>query len=97
MYQYIHIHVREKSDNHLGSGSLDNVNYPLYFVWWICSKEGYRVLQTDAQLLGSFCESGHAIIAIIIICSNCSYPSPTKVLDQLGQGSALVVITGYCS
>ena len=50
--------------------------YILYFVWWICSVEGYRVLQTDTQVLGSFCEFGHVIITIIIICSNSSNPSP---------------------
>ena len=75
----------------------DNVSYSLDPATWVGPMERFRVFHTDPLLLCCVQERSHAIIAIVWIWPDSTYPSPAKVFNQLGQCVSLELVTGDCS
>ena len=74
----------------------DNFSYSLDPATWVGPIERYRVFHTDPLLLCCIQERCHAIIAIVWIWPDSTYPRPAEVFYQLGQCISLELITGDC-
>lgn len=75
----------------------DNISHSLDLAAWVGSIESFGVFHTDPLLVGCIQERCHAVIAIIRIRADSTYPSPAKVFHQSGQRISLELVTGDCS
>ena len=78
-------------------GPADNISHSLDPAVWVGPVERFGVLHTDPLFVCCVQERRHAIISIVRIRPDSTYPSPAKVFYQFGQSVSLELVTGDCS
>lgn len=93
LQEVIHLHVGQETHDDPCRPSPDHLHHFQEF-FRLSPVEFLRVLHAHPFLLSGSEKYGHAVVAVVAVAVDRSDPSPAEVLDQLGQGPALVEVTG---
>lgn len=93
LQEVIHLNVGQETHDDPRRPSPDHLHHLQEF-FRLSPVEFLRVLHAHPFLLSRGEKYRHAVVAVVAVTVDCSDPSPAEVLNQLGEGSALVEVAG---
>lgn len=93
LQEVIHLHMGQETHDDPRGPFPDHLHH-FQELLRLSPVEFLRVLHTHPFLPSCSEKYGHAVVAIVAVAVDRTDPSPAEELDQLGQGSALVEVTG---